>query len=67
MKVLKFGGTSVGTSHSINQVIKIIKKQQTPCVVVISAVGGITNLLLETAIKAKYAGQACRSYSSATT
>ena len=54
MKVLKFGGTSVGTSHSINQVIKIIKKQQTPCVVVISAVGGITNLLLETAIKAKY-------------
>ena len=48
MKVLKFGGTSVGSSKNINNVIKILenysKKDTIVCVV--SAVGGITDKLL---------------------
>ena len=48
MKVLKFGGTSVGSSKNINIVIHILdnysKKDTVICVV--SAVGGITDKLL---------------------
>jgi aspartokinase/homoserine dehydrogenase 1 len=48
MKVLKFGGTSVGSSKNINNVINILqdyaKKDTAICVV--SAVGGITDKLL---------------------
>ncbi len=48
MKVLKFGGTSVGSSKNINKVISILeaysKKSSVVCVV--SAVGGITDKLL---------------------
>ncbi len=48
MKVLKFGGTSVGSSKNINSVISILenyaKKDAVICVV--SAVGGITDKLL---------------------
>jgi aspartokinase/homoserine dehydrogenase 1 len=48
MKVLKFGGTSVGSSKNINNVINILqdyaKKDTIICVV--SAVGGITDKLL---------------------
>ncbi|KJD36177.1 aspartate kinase [Tamlana sedimentorum] len=48
MKVLKFGGTSVGSSKNINNVISILedysKKESVVCVV--SAVGGITDKLL---------------------
>ncbi|MBU2940138.1 bifunctional aspartate kinase/homoserine dehydrogenase I [Lacinutrix sp. C3R15] len=49
MKVLKFGGTSVGSSTNINKVISILenysKKDAIICVV--SAVGGITDRLLK--------------------
>lgn len=48
MKVLKFGGTSVGSANNINQVISILEdkctKEKVICVV--SAVGGITDKLL---------------------
>ncbi|MCH4553303.1 bifunctional aspartate kinase/homoserine dehydrogenase I [Aestuariibaculum lutulentum] len=48
MKVLKFGGTSVGSSKNINNVINILenysKNDTIACVV--SAVGGITDKLL---------------------
>ncbi|AJR04199.1 bifunctional aspartate kinase/homoserine dehydrogenase I [Siansivirga zeaxanthinifaciens] len=48
MKVLKFGGTSVGSAKNINNVISILenyaKKDSVICVV--SAVGGITDKLL---------------------
>ncbi|MCP9767705.1 bifunctional aspartate kinase/homoserine dehydrogenase I [Lacihabitans sp. LS3-19] len=47
MKVLKFGGTSVGTVDSINQVIHIISENKTPVAVVYSAMGGVTNKLIE--------------------
>ncbi|WP_458626274.1 bifunctional aspartate kinase/homoserine dehydrogenase I [Winogradskyella sp. PC D3.3] len=49
MKVLKFGGTSVGSAENINKVISILDQQSktTPIAVVVSAVGGITDKLLE--------------------
>ncbi|WP_178985591.1 bifunctional aspartate kinase/homoserine dehydrogenase I [Winogradskyella helgolandensis] len=49
MKVLKFGGTSVGSAENINKVISILNQQSqtTNIAVVVSAVGGITDKLLE--------------------
>lgn len=47
MIVLKFGGTSVGTAASIKKVVKIISTIKAPKVVVLSAVSGTTNSLLE--------------------
>lgn len=47
MKVLKFGGTSVANSKSLTNVLEIIKKQDQPVVVVVSALGGVTDLLME--------------------
>jgi aspartate kinase len=47
MIVLKFGGTSVGTAASIKQVVAIITKINTPKIVVLSAVSGTTNALVE--------------------
>lgn len=49
MKVMKFGGTSVGTVESINSVRNIVAGEQGELVVVVSALGGITNLLIKTA------------------
>ena len=49
MQVLKFGGTSVANADNILKVIDIIRlaaeKDQT--IVVVSALGGTTNLLIE--------------------
>ena len=52
MKVLKFGGTSVGSIESIQNVKKIVESCQEPVIVVVSALGGITDRLIETARKA---------------
>lgn len=49
MKVLKFGGTSVGSAATIKQVKKIIQQQTSNVVVVVSALGGITDLILNAA------------------
>ena len=51
MKVLKFGGTSVGSVKSILSLKKIVEKEarQQPVIVVVSALGGITDKLLYTA------------------
>ena len=48
MKVLKFGGTSVGSSKNINKVISILEaySKESLVVCVVSAVGGITDKLL---------------------
>jgi len=43
MKVLKFGGTSVGSPDRIRGVKKIIESQSTPCLVVVSALQGVTD------------------------
>lgn len=48
MKVLKFGGTSVGSVESILNVKKIVESQQEPVIVVVSALGGITDQLIKT-------------------
>ncbi|MCL5128042.1 bifunctional aspartate kinase/homoserine dehydrogenase I [Algibacter sp. L4_22] len=55
MKVLKFGGTSVGSSKNINKVIDILENYgKTDAVVcVVSAVGGITDKLLLTGKQAQ--------------
>ncbi len=49
MKVLKFGGTSVGSPQSILSVKRIVEAQTDDVVVVVSALGGITDQLLRTA------------------
>lgn len=55
MNILKFGGTSVGSAESISTLIEILKserEQQNP-IVVLSAMGGVTNILLEMAEHAR--------------
>ena len=54
MKVLKFGGTSVGSSENINKVIQIVShaSENESVVVVVSAVGGITDKLMNASSKA---------------
>ncbi|MGB7842531.1 MAG: aspartate kinase [Salinimicrobium sp.] len=47
MKVLKFGGTSVGSAKSIRNVRNIIEAQPGRKIVVVSAMSGVTNLLVE--------------------
>jgi aspartokinase/homoserine dehydrogenase 1 len=52
MKILKFGGTSVGSVSSIQTLLNILKDEDTPGnrpVVVLSAMGGVTNLLVSMA------------------
>lgn len=48
MKVLKFGGTSVGSVESILNVKKIVEAEEGPVIVVVSALGGITDKLIST-------------------
>ena len=52
MKVLKFGGTSVGSISNIFQIKNIINGIDEPVIIVVSAVGGITDKLIHTANKA---------------
>ena len=48
MQVLKFGGSSVGTTDAISKVIAIVKGrvQKTPTIVVVSAMSGVTDQLI---------------------
>lgn len=48
MKVMKFGGTSVGSVDSILNVKKIVEAVDEPVIVVVSALGGITDKLIST-------------------
>ena len=48
MKVLKFGGTSVGSIESILSLKRIVEAEKTPVIVVVSALGGITDKLIAT-------------------
>ena len=56
MKVLKFGGTSMGSAQSILEVKRIVQSQSKPVAVVVSAVGGVTDKLLATAEMASKGG-----------
>ena len=57
MKVLKFGGTSVGTVESLRNVKQIVESIDGPVVVVVSALGGLTDRLISTARMAEKADQ----------
>lgn len=47
MKVLKFGGTSVANAENIQKVVNIVKRNEEPELVVVSAFGGVTDLLIK--------------------
>ncbi|MEJ2883392.1 bifunctional aspartate kinase/homoserine dehydrogenase I [Pedobacter sp. GR22-6] len=55
MNILKFGGTSVGSAESISALIDIVKQEKSHGnpVVVLSAMGGVTNILLQMAEDAR--------------
>ena len=55
MKVLKFGGSSVATSESILKVKSIVQSQDDVVVVVVSALGGVTDELVRIAALAESA------------
>ncbi len=59
MKVLKFGGTSVGSVESISKLLQIVEKEGKNSgnpVIVLSAMSGVTNLLSAMAEKASQGG-----------
>lgn len=47
MKVLKFGGSSVASAQAIEKTYLVVSKIETPLIVVVSALGGITDQLIE--------------------
>lgn len=47
MKIMKFGGTSVGTPNRMKEVTKLVTKPEEPVFVVLSAMSGTTNSLVE--------------------
>ena len=47
MKVMKFGGTSVGTPQRMKEVTALVTKSGEPVFVVLSAMSGTTNSLVE--------------------
>lgn len=49
MKVLKFGGTSVGSAESLTNVKQIVTACKGQVIVVVSALGGVTNQLIQMA------------------
>src|SRR5438552_1783908 len=63
LRVMKFGGTSVGDAQRLAAAAEIVKKQGAgrPTVVVVSAMAGITNLLVNCAqAAARGAGEEVR-------
>lgn len=62
MQVLKFGGTSVASAENINKVVEIVSAtvKKGPAVVVVSALGGVTDLLLGAATLAAAGDEAYR-------
>ena len=47
MKVMKFGGTSVGKPERMHHIAGLVIKEQEPVIVVLSALSGTTNALVE--------------------
>lgn len=62
MKVMKFGGSSVGTPDSIKKVKRIVEQADDDVIVVVSALGGVTDKLLSIS---KTAAQGDASYRAA--
>ena len=57
MKILKFGGTSVGSIENVRRISEIVLNQQDKIIVVVSALGGVTDQLLALAQKAASGGK----------
>ena len=57
MKILKFGGTSVGSDENVRKISQIVEAQQTDIIVVVSALGGVTDQLLAMATAASISGR----------
>lgn len=57
MKILKFGGTSVGSAHGLSCIKNIVESQKGSLVVVVSALGGVTDQLLRIADMAQSQSQ----------
>ena len=53
MKVLKFGGSSVANAENIQKVVNIVIDNDEPQVVVVSALGGVTDALIKTGMLAE--------------
>ncbi|MEG2646467.1 MAG: bifunctional aspartate kinase/homoserine dehydrogenase I [Mucinivorans sp.] len=53
MKVLKFGGSSVGSIEGLHSIKDIVTQLDTPAVVVVSALGGVTDQLIAMATAAR--------------
>ena len=49
MKIMKFGGTSVGSVQGLLSVKKIVEAQEESVIVVVSALSGITDQLYKVA------------------
>ena len=47
MLVLKFGGSCVGSIEGLNSLKSIVESHKRPCIVVVSAITGITNMLID--------------------
>ena len=60
MKVLKFGGTSVGSTESLLNVKKIVEQREDAEIVVVSALGGITDQLIKASRQAESGDPAYR-------
>ena len=59
MKVMKFGGTSVGSVESLLNLRDIVNAEQRPVLVVVSAMGGFTNQLLAMCEQAQQRDTSC--------
>ena len=44
---MKFGGTSVGKPERMQQIVTLVTKEEEPAIVVLSALSGTTNALVE--------------------
>src|SRR5579862_5525908 len=55
LRVMKFGGTSVGDASCITRVAQIVKQasRECPVVVVVSAMSGVTNRLIQAASRSE--------------
>jgi len=57
MKVLKFGGTSVANAENINKVVSIVSNNDEAQIIIVSALGGVTDALIKTGTLAEKADE----------
>ena len=62
MKVLKFGGSSVATAENILRVKSIVDKLDDTSVIVVSALGGVTDELIKTSQLASAADESYKDH-----